>query len=38
MMTYGPQKNEGLDKVFLTVIQDDGSFKAVERLSKVSRN
>ncbi|MFL5060921.1 MAG: ABC transporter substrate-binding protein [Xanthobacteraceae bacterium] len=38
MMTYGPQKNEGLDKVFLTVIQGDGSFKAVERLSKVSRN
>ena len=37
-MTYGPEKNEGLDKVFLTVIQGDGSFKAVERLSKVSRN
>jgi len=37
-MTYGPQKNEGLDKVFLTVIQGDGSFKAVETLSKVSRN
>jgi ABC-type branched-subunit amino acid transport system substrate-binding protein len=37
-LTYGPQKNEGLDKVFLTVIQGDGSFKAVETLSKVSRN
>jgi ABC-type branched-subunit amino acid transport system substrate-binding protein len=37
-MTYGAQKNEGLDKVFLTVIQGDGSFKAVEKLSKVSRN
>jgi len=37
-MTYGAQKNEGLDKVFLTVIEGDGSFKAVEKLSKVSRN
>src|SRR6201993_5326037 len=31
-MTFGPSKNEGLDQVFLTVIQADGSFKAVERL------
>ena len=31
-MTFGPAKNEGLDQVFLTVIQSDGSFKAVERL------
>ena len=31
-MTFGPQKNEGLDQVFLTVIQRDGSFKAVEKL------
>ena len=35
-MTYGPQKNEGLDKVFLTVIQPDGSSKAVETLTRVS--
>jgi len=31
-MTFGPTKNEGLDQVFLTVIQPDGSFKAVDRL------
>ncbi len=31
-MTFGPSKNEGLDQVFLTVIQADGSFKAVEKL------
>ncbi|HEV2955742.1 MAG TPA: ABC transporter substrate-binding protein [Xanthobacteraceae bacterium] len=31
-MTFGPSKNEGLDEVFLTVIQADGSFKAVDRL------
>jgi branched-chain amino acid transport system substrate-binding protein len=32
MMTFGPHKNEGLDQVFLTVIQRDGSFKAIEKL------
>jgi ABC-type branched-subunit amino acid transport system substrate-binding protein len=32
-MTYGPEKNEGLDKVFMTVIQADGSFKAVDKLA-----
>jgi ABC-type branched-subunit amino acid transport system substrate-binding protein len=32
-MTFGPQKNQGLDQVFLTVIQPDGSFKAVEKLT-----
>ncbi len=37
-MTYGPEKNEGLDQVFLTVVQPDGSFKAVDKLSKVSSN
>src|SRR5262249_1476458 len=31
-MTFGPSKNEGLDQVFLTVIQGDGSFKAVHKL------
>jgi branched-chain amino acid transport system substrate-binding protein len=31
-MTYGPMKNQGLDQVFLTVIQADGSFKAVDKL------
>jgi ABC-type branched-subunit amino acid transport system substrate-binding protein len=37
-MTFGPQDNEGLDKVFMTVIQPDGSFKAVEKLMRVSAN
>ena len=38
MMTYGPDDNEGLDKVFMTVIQPDGSFKAVDRLIRMSAN
>jgi ABC-type branched-subunit amino acid transport system substrate-binding protein len=33
-LTYGPQDNQGMDQVFLTVIQSDGSFKAVERLER----
>ncbi len=33
-MTFSPAKNEGLDEVFLTVIQADGSFKPVAKLSK----
>jgi branched-chain amino acid transport system substrate-binding protein len=37
-MTFGPEKNEGLDQVFLTVVQPDGSFKAVDKLSKMSSN
>jgi ABC-type branched-subunit amino acid transport system substrate-binding protein len=37
-MTFGPEKNEGLDKVFMTVIQADGSFKSVEKLVKTSSN
>jgi branched-chain amino acid transport system substrate-binding protein len=32
-MTFGPSKNEGLDQVFLTVVQSDGSFKPVEKLT-----
>ncbi len=35
-MTFGPDDNEGLDKVFMTVIQPDGSFKAVDRLMRMS--
>jgi ABC-type branched-subunit amino acid transport system substrate-binding protein len=37
-MTYGPDDNEGLDKVFMTVIQPDGSFKSVDRLIRMSAN
>jgi branched-chain amino acid transport system substrate-binding protein len=32
-MTFGPDKNEGLDQVFMTVIQPDGSFRAIDKLS-----
>ncbi len=35
-LTYGPDDNQGMDQVFLTVIQPDGSFKAVERLGDTS--
>ncbi len=31
-LTYGPGDNQGMDEVFLSVIQADGSFKAVQRL------
>ena len=33
-LAYSPSSNRGSDQVFLTVIQADGSFKAVERLEK----
>jgi branched-chain amino acid transport system substrate-binding protein len=33
VMTFGPDKNEGLDDVFLTVIQADGTFRAVDKLT-----
>lgn len=32
-LTYGPEDNQGMDRVFLTVIRNDGSFEAVERLT-----
>jgi hypothetical protein len=32
-LLYGPASNQGMDAVYLTVIQPDGSFRAVERLS-----
>lgn len=31
-LSYGPQDNQGMDRVFLTVIQPDGSFRPVTRL------
>jgi branched-chain amino acid transport system substrate-binding protein len=37
-MTFSAEKNEGLDKVFMTIIQADGTFKPVEKLVKVSAN
>ena len=33
-LSYGPSDNQGMDQVFLTVIQADGSFKPVERLQR----
>jgi len=33
-LTYGPNKNQGMDRVFLTVIQADGSIRAVDRLAE----
>ena len=33
-LPYGPEDNQGMDQVFLTVIQADGSFKAVDRLER----
>ena len=33
-LTYSPSSNRGSDHVFLTVIQPDGSFKAVDHLEK----
>ena len=35
-MTFGPEDNEGLDKVFMTVIQPDGSFQSVDKLTRMS--
>jgi len=32
-LTFGPDDNQGMDKVFLTVIQKDGSFKSVAKLT-----
>jgi ABC-type branched-subunit amino acid transport system substrate-binding protein len=33
-LSYGPNDNQGMDQVFLTVIQADGSFKPVNRLER----
>ena len=33
VMNFGPDKNDGLDEVFMTVIQADGSFKPVQKLT-----
>ncbi len=37
-MTFGADDNEGLDKVFMTVIEPDGSFRAIERFVRISAN
>ena len=33
-LSYGANKNQGMDQVFLTILQADGSFKSVTRLTK----
>ena len=33
-LSYGPDKNQGMDKVFFTVIDADGSFKPIDRLER----
>jgi branched-chain amino acid transport system substrate-binding protein len=33
-MTFGPQDNEGLDQVFMTTVQADGTFKATEKFAR----
>jgi ABC-type branched-subunit amino acid transport system substrate-binding protein len=33
-LSYGPADNQGMDHVFLTVIQADGSFKPIDRLER----
>lgn len=35
-LTYGPNRNQGMDEVFFTILQADGSFKPVKRLIKTS--
>jgi branched-chain amino acid transport system substrate-binding protein len=37
-MTFGPTDNEGLDQVFMTMIQADGKFKAVDKLVRLTSN
>jgi len=34
-LRYSADRNRGSDTVFLTVIQSDGSFKSVEKLTKI---
>jgi ABC-type branched-subunit amino acid transport system substrate-binding protein len=33
-LTYGPANNQGMNQVFFTILQADGSFKPVTRLTK----
>ena len=37
-MTFSAEKNEGLDKVWMTIIQADGSFKPIEKMIRMSSN
>ena len=35
-LSYGPERNQGSDQVFFTVLQADGSFKPVTRLTNMA--
>lgn len=35
-LNFGPQQNQGLHHVFMTVIQGDGTFKAVDKLPPIN--
>jgi ABC-type branched-subunit amino acid transport system substrate-binding protein len=37
-MTFSAEKNEGLEKVWMTIIEGDGSFKPIEKMIKTSSN
>ncbi|MEJ0075484.1 MAG: ABC transporter substrate-binding protein [Alphaproteobacteria bacterium] len=37
-MTFSAEKNEGLDQVWMTIIEGDGSFKPIEKMIKTSSN
>lgn len=37
-MTFSAEKNEGLDKVFMTIIQEDGTFKPIDKMIRMSSN
>jgi branched-chain amino acid transport system substrate-binding protein len=37
-MTFSAEKNEGLDTVWMTIIEGDGSFKPIEKMIKTSSN
>ena len=37
-MTFSADKNEGLDKVWMTIIEADGSFKPIEKMIRMSSN
>jgi ABC-type branched-subunit amino acid transport system substrate-binding protein len=37
-MTFSAEKNEGLDKVWMTIIEADGSFKPIDKMIKMSSN
>jgi branched-chain amino acid transport system substrate-binding protein len=37
-MTFGANDNEGLDHVFMTMIQADGKFKAIDKMVRLTSN